>query len=72
MPSVNVFGYGDDEEDDNVVHAPDYSSAIYDPQLSYGQRDGTEFVVAGIVVLALAVLFGFVQAGFRAVITTGR
>lgn len=70
MPSYNVFGLGDAEAD--AAHAPDYSGQIYDPQLSYGQRDGTEFIVAGIVILALAVLFGFVQAGFRAVITTGR
>jgi hypothetical protein len=72
MPSVNVFGLGDDDDDEEIVHAPDYAAATYSPQLSYGQRDGTEFVVAGVVLLALAVLFGFVQAGFRAVITTGR
>jgi hypothetical protein len=71
MPSINVFGYDEGGEGDEA-HAPDYSAAIYDPQLSFGQRDGTEFIVAGIVLLALAILFGFVNAGFRAVITAGR
>jgi hypothetical protein len=79
MPSVNVFGYGDTAED--AAHAPDYSAPpigtdygalSLSPQRLYGERDGTEFIVGGIVLLALGILFGFVQAGFRAVITTGR